>query len=319
MNYISYSGWKLYVQCPFAYWHSYVNKTVTSVPDNGVNTLYGSTVGLVFEAFYRDELWRHPDFLARLQALVEPNLDFAIREQRSRGRAIDWDDEKANYHSKAEVLVDAHQAIPRGVQVIRENRLIGPMAKAEVKLDSRFGNYTLGGRADFVIPRVKPYSDLIILDGKGSKHREKYLDGAPLQEGAAVEGLQLKWYALLYRERHRAVPDRLGYLFWRFEGARAMEWVPFTERDLDRLKSEALSNLTRIDNSEKRLSAVSGKRQTFQDLREELFPAQPGHGCNLCTYVSVCEEGQKKVKSARKPRVTFPRGVEELALGLEDE
>jgi hypothetical protein len=319
MNYISYSGWKLYVQCPFAYWHNYVNKTRTATPDNGLNTLYGSTVGLVFEAFYRDEIWRHRDYLKRLLDLVEPSLEFAIREQIQRGRRIDWGDEKANYHSRSEVIADARESIPKGVQTIQENRLIGPQAKAEVKLDSRFRGYILGGRADFVILRVQPLSDLVILDGKGSKHREKYLEGKPAKEGAVIEGTQLKWYALLYREQHKVVPDGLGYLFWRFDGKKAIEWVPFTERDLIQLRDEALANLSRIDTSEKRLLAVSGKRQAYEDLRQELFPAQPGYGCNLCAYVSVCEEGQKKVKTAKKARVALPTGVDGLALGLEDE
>jgi hypothetical protein len=59
----------------------------------------------------------------------------------------------------------------------------------------------LGGRADF-IHGPKP---LWIVDGKGSVHREKYVDSE-----------QLIWYALLHYIKHHVAPDRLGFLHYRF-------------------------------------------------------------------------------------------------------
>jgi hypothetical protein len=317
--YLSYSGFKTYEQCPLAYWHKYVNKTATPTPDNGINALYGSVVGNVFEAFYRDRIWKHPDFLDRLQAMVEPCYDLAIKNQK--GRIYDWSDEKANYHSKEEVLADVRETIPRGVNIIRQNRLLGPQADAEVKLDARFGEHMIGGRADFLIKRIEPHRDLVLLDGKGSKHREKYVDGAPKKAGQEIEGTQLKWYAVLHRSRMKFVPDGLGYIFWRFEDEKAIEWVSFTTSDLDRLEHEVVSTMDRISNSTARLEKASGKRQEYDELRQELFPAQAGDGCRFCSFLDLCEEGTKKMKSGRKkPRATLPTdGVVEPGLCLDDD
>jgi len=320
VNYISYSGYKLYIQCPFAYWHRYVNKTSLPTPENGLGTLYGSTIGMVFEAFYRDRIWKRDDYENVLQDLVLPYYHKAVKDQERQGRIIDWSDENATktYRNQEQLIGDVRESIPRGIQTIRQNRLMGPFMEAELKLDCRFGHYTIGGRADFVIRRTSPHGDLVILDGKGSKHREKYVDGHATKPGSAVEGLQLKWYAALYREIFRTPPDAIGYIFWKFGGAKAMEWVPFDSTDLDNLKSEVLSSLQRIDNLVQRLMEVSGKPQTWDDLRQEFFSAQPGEGCRLCSYVTACEEGQKKTKSFRRARFELPEGVNDLTLGLDD-
>jgi len=307
--YLSYSGFKSYVQCPYSYWHKYVNKTTLLTPENTVNSLYGSTVGILFEGFYADKLWRSKDYESVLQSRVEETFDKAVKDQR--GRIVDWNDEKANYHSRAELLADVRETIPRGLQIIRENRLIGPQADAEVKLDSKFGPHLVGGRADFIIRRVEPHKDLVILDGKGSKWGGKF-----------VEDTQLKWYAVLHRARLNVVPDALGFVFWRFEGEKAITWVKFTSADLDVLQHEILTTMNRVATSIDRLQGVSGKLKAFDELRQELFPAQAGDNCRLCAYADLCEEGKAKVAepSRRKPRVTLPQaGVVDDGLCLDDE
>ena len=318
-NYISYSGYKEYEKCPYAYWYKYVVKYVLKIPENCVNALYGTAIGTVFEAFYKQQIWRDKDIPGRLLALAPIHLDVAIKEAKDKGRQVDWADEKANYHSKGEILVDLEATIPIGVQTIRENRFVGPRMDAEFKLDYKFGKYIMGGRADFIIQRVKPLSDLVIVDGKGSKHRELYVDGHKLAKGQKVEGTQLKWYGLLYEAHTGIVPDGLGYIFWRFEGERAIEWVEFKKSDFVTLKQEVLATLTRIDLSTSKLDAAGRGSQAYDDLRQELFPAQPSFGCNLCAFATVCEEGKKQTQKSRpRPRESLPEGVTELALGIDD-
>ncbi len=320
--YISYSGYKSNEQCPLSYWHRYVNKTVLTAPDNGVNALYGIIIGTVFEIFYRDRIWKHVNYVDKLQDLVESVYLESTKPQK--GRIIDWGDERSNYASKEALLVDVRDSIPRGIDTIRRNRLVGRYAEAEVKLDTKFGEHLIGGRADFLIQRVAPDGDLVLLDGKGSKHRDKYVDGHAKKAGKQVEGVQLKWYAFLHRAKLNRAPDQLGYIFWRFDGDAAMEWIPFTKFDLDQLQHEVLSTVDRVSGSIQRLAKVSGKAQEHSELLQELFPAQPGWHCSLCSYLPVCEEGSKKVASIqnqqRKPRPTLPRsGVLEDGLSLDEE
>jgi len=316
INYISYSGYKLYEKCPFAFWHQYILKTL--VPENGLNSLYGSVVGIIFEVFFRDKLWRVPNLIDTLHSLVEPTLKKVIDEQVSKGRVIDWADPKAIYPCRSKLLEDIHDTLPRGLEAIKKNSLMGPRMDAELKLDSKFGKYVVGGRADFVIQRVRPFSDLVILDGKGSKHREKYVDGHALKAGGKVEGTQLKWYSFLYKERFGALPDKLGYLFWKFEGERAIEWVPFTSEEVDDLRELVLTTLKRIDRSESRIKEQEGKPQAQDDLRQELFGTQPGFGCGLCQFNTICEDGKKKVRAQQRDKPKLPSGVEEITLGPDD-
>jgi hypothetical protein len=318
-NYISYSGYKEYEKCPYAYWFKYVVKFKLKIPENSVNSLYGTTIGTVFETFYKQQIWRDKDIPGRLLGIASAHLDAAIEEAREKGRDVDWLDEKANYHSKAEILVDLEGTIPIGIQTIRENRFVGPRMDTEFKLDFKFGKYIIGGRSDFIIQRVKPFNDLVILDGKGSKHREAYVDGHKLAKGKKIEGTQLKWYALLYKAKIGKVPDGIGYIFWRFEGERAIEWVEFSEQDLYELRVEVLSVLKRIDVATDRLDKAGRGSQAYNDLRQELFPSQPSYGCNLCAFASVCEDGKKQVQKSRPhPRLNLPEGVTELALGIDD-
>jgi len=336
MTYLSYSGWKCYTTCPLQYWHSYVNKTRMEKPENGVNSLYGSTVGVVFENFYAQKIFKRPDYVSALKDLIEPTLDKTIQDAVRQGRVVDWSDEKSNYpenkdgltkseamaRGRKELIAHAHEAIVNGVNTIRRHKFVGPFMEAEMKLDARFGPHVMGGRADFVVQRVAPHGDLVIIDGKGSKHRDKYLEGKPRKKGDPVEGTQLKWYATLYREKFKRPPDALAYIFWRFADDKAVDWVPFTESDLDLLKEEALSTIKRIDRTSAQLVETASK-QAREELREELFPTQAGHHCTLCNYSEICEAGRKYVAQIegrkRKAKVTLPVGVTEFSLGLDDD
>lgn len=307
--YLSYSGFKVKGSCPKQYWHKYVDKTTPPKPDNCINSLYGSTIGVLFENFYVQKWWKLQNVEAHMLLEIEPTLDKVISEQR--GRIIDWNDEKANYNTRSGIVEDIRIGIPKGLQVIKENRFLGPVAIAEMKLDRDFGPHRVAGRADFVIQRSK-FGDLIILDGKGSKHREKY-----------VEAAQLKWYAFLYEAQTGVVPDKLGFVFWRFSGEKAVEWIDFTRDDLMMLKEEVLGTMDRIEKDVRRLTVLSNQPKAAYEYRQETFPAQPAFGCNLCSYLDICEEGSAKVKGkgkeegSRKSKAptTLPgSGVRELSL-----
>lgn len=314
INYISYSGYKTYTTCPFEYWNKYPNKTPLPSPDDGLGSLYGSVVGLVYEAFYRDSLWKSADCLGAMQELVRPYLKKAMVDQRRQGRYFNWNSPTALYHNEAELVQDIMETLPRGLQVIRENRLMGPVMQAELKLDQRYGKYTIGGRADFVIRRVPPFNDLCIMDGKGSRHRDKYVDGHPKKEGAEVEGVQLKWYGFLYQDKFSHLPDRLGYIFWKFRGKKAIEWVNFSQESLTSLKQGVLSTIARIDSSVVRIEELNDQPQARDELRQELFPAQPSHQCTLCPYSTICEDGKKKTRSYQRESPNLPSGVDDFTL-----
>jgi hypothetical protein len=274
--YISYSGFKLYSACKLAYWHTYVRETEPPEPDNAVNALYGSVVGRIFEDFYTQRIWRQKDFQKALQDLVEPTYQKVVHDEVRRGRVLRWQtpqDKKPNYSSPEELLADVRDTIPRGLRIIRHDRLVGPRTEAETKLDSVVKGHTIGGRADFIIERVKPHHDLVILDGKGSKHR-----------GSFVDPRQLKWYAMLYSLRNNgALPDKLGFVYWRFDPPESLDWVAFSQSDTDELLEEVLEAVAEIER------AVAHRAESNKS-----FPPRPSReNCRFCSYLKICPKGKE--------------------------
>ncbi len=300
--YLSFSGWKQFGTCPHSYWHRYPGKTVLEVPENRVNSLYGSTVGRLFEIFYADSIWRQSGVISTLSEMVEPELDRIILKEERTG-CIDWKDGKANYHSRAELVEAIRETIPRGLEIIRLHRLIGRDAQAEVKLDTQIEGHTIGGRADFVMTRVSPHDDLIILDGKGSRHREKYVDDR-----------QLLWYAMLYRLRFGRTPDKLGFVYWRSEPEKSVDWVFFSDKMLDEMQETALSYARKIEESVEALS--SGDEEKRRLVMTDTFQAQPGDKCRLCAYRALCPPGQNYTSKGHQIPVFSGAGVEDVGLDV---
>jgi hypothetical protein len=296
--YLSYSGHKSYKECPRQYWHRYVAKTKLETPDNRVNSLYGSTVGLLFELFYNERLWMKPEVATALASRVDFTLKDILAKEMKTG-AVDWKDPKSNYKSLDALRKDVLDTIPRGIAIIRRHRLLGELAEAEVKLDGTIEGHMIGGRADFIMCRSKPHGDLIILDGKGSRHRDKYVDPQ-----------QLWWYAMLYRHHHGILPDRLGFVFWRQEPDSSLDWVGFDAASLDDLQQGVLSSIREIEDGKRHLSVLRGAEAS--EALKTTFPIQLGDKCRLCAYQPVCPEGKSFSTMRFKPTGDFDSGVEDF-------
>lgn len=295
--YLSYSGFKKYEQCPRSYWHGYINKTKLPTPDNRVGMLYGSVVGTLFEYFYKDRLWHAPDPVEALLSRV-PRVMKRTIEWESKSGTWDWKQSKV-YKSFADVEADVRKTIPRGLAIIRHHRLVGVDAEPEVRLDSDFDGHTLGGRCDFIIQRLHPQGDLVLIDGKGSRWRDKYVDRR-----------QLKWYGMLFQKKHGSLPDRFGFLYWQFEPDESLDWVDCTVRDVEMLNEAVMEAVRSIEAGGRRLSAEDSdpKKRLF-----EAFPTRPTRECKLCPFLSLCDEGTAYTKS-NSPSFEAVSGVEDLGL-----
>ena len=292
--YLSYSGYKKYKECPRQYWHSYVNKTKAPTPENRVNMLYGSAVGILFEDFYNDKIWKHADPAKELLSKVQSVIAAVMRREVKDGGVFNWKDPKLRRNgprSLEEVVDSVREAIPNGLNIIRQHRLLGTEAAAEVKLDSEIGGHMLGGRCDFLLRRLHPLSDLLILDGKGSRHRDKYVD---------VQ--QLLWYSMLHRRKQGHLPDQVAFVFWRYSPDEAVDWSTPTKAEVDELEDDVLRTVSEIE-SRKRLPVAS-----------QAFPARAKKStCGFCPYVFACPEGQV-MTSENPPAVAPASGVEDVAL-----
>ncbi len=280
MMYLSYSGWKLYTECPRAYYHRYIDKT-DAPPDNKVGSLYGSAVGRLFEEFYVQKLWAQKDPVGLLQAQVDTILDEVLRDAVKRpGEVVDFKAKKAMYTSREALAEDVRSSLQRGVDIIRHHRLIGAGVRTEAVLDVQLeGGHTMGGRSDFIMQRVPPHSDLCIIDGKGSQHRDRYTNRS-----------QVLWYARQYQKLYGVIPDKVGFVYWRSEPATALVWIEMVEDDLVRIEAKALKAILAIEDGKQRLPILKGPEQ--EAALEQLFTAKPGSACRFCRYPTVCPPSQ---------------------------
>lgn len=318
INYISYSGYRTHETCPSQYWHSYINKTkVLGAPENVLGSVFGSMTGTIFEEFYVGKMWRSRDVVKNLQDLVPSHYNRILTDSKRKGQVIDFSVENSPYPNKEALFRDVRDTIEGGIQTIKEHRFVGEDAAAEVKLDTKFGDYTVAGRLDFSMTRLH-YNDEVILDGKGSKHRAKYLDVKPLPDPFSTpKGDQLQLYGALYHKKFGRYVDGLGYIFWKFRGSEAVTWVHWTPDTLEETLTRVLGTLHKIDKNATLVSRKSGK--TRLELIEELFPTKTGYHCKLCAYHTVCDDGTKQVAAleateAARKREPLPEG--DLSLGL---
>lgn len=286
--YLSYSGFKKY-ECQFAYWNEYVNKTVLSEADNRLGSIFGIVIGLLFERFYRDKMWRLDRPQEALSNLVDSTLSETLKKEVAgtewrKGGVLKWkgdaagQDPHALYATKEELAEDIREALDRGLRIIRLHRLVGPQTDTEVKLDTLIEGYKIAGRADFILTRVAPDSDLVILDGKGSRHRDKY-----------TSEVQLMWYAMLFKVHEKRLPDKLGFVYWRSDPKESLDWVNFTESDIDELQARVVSTVSEIASKTKSLPVV----MDLDVVRTVFLPNANDDNCRFCSYAipNLCPKG----------------------------
>lgn len=303
--YISYSGFNFWDKCPLSYWHRYVNKTVPPELDNRINMLYGASVGVSFEHFYNERMWRQPNFLETMHAKVPAIVKKVIAEETAPGKNgyINWADKKSNYKNEDDVVVDVRDAITRGLKIIRRHRLVGPEMTAEFKLDSKTNGHVLGGRCDIYVHRTQPENDRCILDGKGSKFRDTYVDKR-----------QLRWYAMLYEDHRGYLPDKVGFLYWRSDPDTAVDWFMVTRDDTAELRKAVFETCDTIEERKRSLPLAP------EPTREQIvaaFPAQPSKDCRWCNFLSACDEGQRYEKNRGKAPMPIS-GDDPSGSGVED-
>lgn len=292
--YLSYSGRKRLKECLFAYWNSYINSTPIEGDDDRLGSIFGSVVGLLFEDFYKLRLWKDDQPQGKLVERIDAAIAKVIRQETTATRwrkagVLKWRDEenpKAMYANVEELAADVRDTVARGFRIIRHNRLLGPVAKTEVKLDITIDGHTLGGRADFIIKRTRPHRDLGIYDGKGSKYRDKYVDEE-----------QLRWYEMLFRQKTGETPDQLGWIFWRFDPPEGFEPVAADETKATELLETTLEEIKDVERRSAEVAPkdIGGARKVFLPKVEDesATKAEVEQACRFCPFATeqICPKG----------------------------
>jgi hypothetical protein len=260
--YISYSGRKIYKTCPKQYWYRYILKDKTSV--DITKTLFGTTIGKVFEWFYEKRIWALPDPSKSLISLIPDAVELCLgKENYVNGSDINFE---------RQLRQDLTKYVPLGLEVIRQNRLLTENVKAEHDLTVVYSppghdkTYRLGGIADFVY-YFSP-NDVCIMDGKAYKQREKYVDSD-----------QLIWYATLHYLKYRVTPNRLGFIYWLFPD-NPVSYIDFNSDSMRSLVKDTIDVCQKIANNE--------------------FEAKPSGECHRCAFKPKCDEGISYLSKRRR-------------------
>lgn len=300
--YLSYSGYKKLVSCAFAYWNEYIGKTKKGAVDDRLGSVYGTVVGRLFEDFYKLKAWKQEYPIQFIMDRVVPTIADVIKKETSPWKdkpagVLLWKGEgpgqnpRGMYENRGQLEADVRDAVSRGFKIIKHHRLLGPRTDAEFKLDFvTTDGHILAGRADFIIHRISPQDDEVIVDGKGSQHRDKYVDPQ-----------QLQWYAMLYwlnsaKAGDPKVPDKLAFLFWRSNPEESMDWIDTSEEEAKQLYEEAVDKIRWVEESQKKVPSGS----TPEGARGVFKPKATEQNCRFCPYASVCPPGAKVQEKIRE-------------------
>ena len=257
----------------------------------------GIVIQDVIERLYNDELWKDPKARTQKGYLLNKLLDmtrekFHYITQKPKfylpyGAYEPW----GKVPTPDEMLEVCLQGVEGYLKTMKANRLLGPYAKAEVDLVGWINDYNpVGGRADLIIRRDD--SGVTILDGKNSKSKGKYTNPD-----------QLRWYAMCFYLAFGNMPDRLGFVYYRYpyngDDEQGVEWVDFTKEDVKGLARRAVDTRNLMN-------------------KGNFDPTPSPQNCKFCDYESVCEArlAQKKKKNSRprKPKEIEVKTQEEVGL-----
>jgi CRISPR/Cas system-associated exonuclease Cas4 (RecB family) len=242
--------------------------------------MMGIVVQRVLELMYNDEHWKDPK---NLKDNLLKLLNTAFKAQLDKSY-IDW---KAA-PSEIEMFDICKNGVLGYIQTMKAYRLLGPYSRAEVEVTAHLDKYTpIGEKMDFLIKR--PDTGITILDGKNSKQKGKY-----------CTPVQLLYYAMCYYQAYKEIPNRIGFVYYRFPYGmesesgveQGVEWIPFTYDDLKDLASKVIT--------------------AYSNMTKKKFDPNPVPPyCKFCDYESICQERQDQIISNRrvpKEGVPLPAG-----------
>jgi len=252
-------------------------KPMTEKPSPRHHAVMGTVIQYAIERMYNDELYKEP------KTLSATLLNIVDREwERQESDPRNFMDYREMELTRSEMLQHCRDAVLGYLKTMKAHKFIGPYAKAEVGLVGWIDQYTqVGGRADLIIRRDD--SGLTILDGKNTKRKDPDPD-------------QLRWYALLFKLSYKQVPERIGFVWYRFPynddtGESGVEWIPFTDEDLEGIAQRVV---------QARLSMRKGK----------FDPTPTPSNCKYCDFETVCEarKTQREFNAAkRRPKEEKPK------------
>ena len=269
------------------------------------HAVMGIVLANFWEWLYNDEEWKHP------QGLIGRLLDKARRDFSLQivNKFIDW----RLSPPRDELWESIEEGIRGYIGTMKHHKLLGPYARSEVDLTCYVNKWTpIGGRADLILRRtVDGKEEISILDGKNSRRYK-----APKRKGVKPHFItytdpdQLRWYALCFYLSYKRMPDRLGFVYFRYPyGQKKLdtEGDEIPEVDANGMPTGAMeveSGVDWIEFDRDDLKGIATRaRDAIRAMNREKFEATPSPPtCRFCDYETVCPERQAQKAKNRRSR-----------------
>jgi len=193
---LSYSQYRTFIQCPRLY-----NYQATKTPPPAKSSEYFTLYGKLIEAFFR----KYTNIYTK-QGLILDNESIKkilknLWEYILESSYVDWSEPWVNETSD-QIFEDVYNDTLLNIKKFD----FWKDAKSEISFEVllKKSQDILSCRMDFIWK--KPDGTIEILDGKGTSKMDKNVD---------IE--QLLFYALMYLLRNKRLPDKLGFLYYRYQ------------------------------------------------------------------------------------------------------
>jgi hypothetical protein len=267
------------------------------------HAIMGIVLANFWEWLYNDEEWKHP------VGLVDRLLEKA-RKDFSRlclNKFIDW----RLAPSRDEMWDTIEKGIRGYIRTMKAHKLLGPYARSEVDLTCYVNKWTpIGGRADLILRRsVDGKDEISILDGKNSRrYKARVKKGQAPKFMTYTDPDQLRWYALCFYLSYKRMPDRLGFIYFRYPYGQEKldtegEVIPAVdEQNIPTGANELESGVEWIEFDRDDLKGIATRaRDAVRGIQREKFEANPVPSqCKFCDYETVCSERQAQKKKNRR-------------------
>lgn len=258
---LNYKTWNRYRECPQKYYLKDRKDTSPDRPQDDYNRLYGLLMDQFFHTF--STIWKYkapymPDEIIKekMQILFDKILETSF---------INWNSVHAKL-SREEILEEALQDASKIMNSQNQNYFLNTSAGIDIELITKNG-VKIKDSIDFIYKHPMN-NTVLIFDGKSSKKLGK------------ANKNKLLFYALLYHFHYKAIPDSMGFLYYRYNTMVPVE-----------INVDILNNFRAVLSHDIKVM-----------LKESDFKATPcTKSCKWCDYSHMCLARLEKASKRRKP------------------
>lgn len=245
---LSYSNYSTYIKCPRLYYNR-VNYVEPPMKESKYFALYGILVEMFFKQ-YTNVLLKQRVKLSKkkIKEMLWKNWEWILDKN-----FVEWTDPWVK-ESSDQIFEQAFQDVLLNIEKFSFWSESQSEVSINVKIKKTDDLFTC--RLDFL--RRNPEGKIKIIDGKGTKKLDKNVD---------LE--QLYFYALMHLFHFKKLPDRIGFLYYRYQ---MIKYIDFDEETIENFKKKLLMVKKTIKNDKEFKPKVKLSKQ-----------------CKWCPYKDTCD------------------------------